>query len=157
MALLRHLCPLLLLLLAACAAPGTQSGADGTPGSEPASPVAGEPDAAPAPAPVAPATQGPKKAPPMSKPLPPQKVAEPVAIDRSCRTDADCAVKDVGNCCGYFPACVNKDSPTDPAAVRAQCEASGMASVCGFREIASCACNAGTCEASSTGALPAAQ
>jgi len=84
----------------------------------------------------------------MSDPLPPQRAqSKPGSIDYSCRSDADCAVKDVGSCCGYQPACVNKDSPTDPAAVRAQCEQEGMASVCGFREIAACTCNAGRCEA----------
>ena len=64
---------------------------------------------------------------------------------RSCRTDSDCVVKDVGNCCGAMPACVNKDSPTDPAAVRAQCAKDGMASVCGFTEIAGCRCANGQC------------
>ncbi|HEU0152898.1 MAG TPA: hypothetical protein VFQ84_06100 [Arenimonas sp.] len=63
--------------------------------------------------------------------------AEP---SRSCRTDSDCAVKDVGNCCGYFPMCVNKDARTDPAAVRAQCGKDGMSSICGFREISGCQC-----------------
>lgn len=68
------------------------------------------------------------------------------ALDYSCRTRADCAVKNVGNCCGAEPACVNKDSPVDPAAVQAQCKASGMMSICGFQEIASCQCVSGRCE-----------
>lgn len=41
-----------------------------------------------------------------------------VVIDRSCRSDADCTVKNVGNCCGAYPACVNVTSPTDPAGYR---------------------------------------
>jgi len=85
--------------------------------------------------------------PPMSDPYPPTRVGDrgPVQVVRSCRTDSDCVVKDVGNCCGAMPACVNKDSPTDPAGVRAQCEKDGMASVCGFTEIAGCRCANGQC------------
>ena len=72
--------------------------------------------------------------------------ANPMAPDRSCRTDADCAVKDVGNCCGRFPLCVNKDAKVDPAAVRAQCAKDGMASTCGFQEVGGCQCVQGRCE-----------
>ncbi len=130
---------LLALALGACTAPAQQGA--GT--QEPAS----TPEDAPSPAADA-QSRRPAKPPRMSDPLPPQRVpGKPVVVDRSCRTDADCAVKDVGNCCGYYPACVNKDSQTDPAAVRAQCQKQGMASVCGFREIAACTCNAGKCEA----------
>lgn len=85
--------------------------------------------------------------PPMSTPSPPVRSAMP-ALDVSCRANDDCAVKNVGNCCGAMPACVNKDSPTDPAAVQAQCAREGRMSVCGFREISSCQCNAGRCEPS---------
>lgn len=70
-------------------------------------------------------------------------------VDMTCSRDADCAVKNVGNCCGYFPACVNKDSPTFPDLVKQQCEEQGMASVCGFREIEACMCVEGRCAASS--------
>jgi hypothetical protein len=69
--------------------------------------------------------------------------------DRGCTTDSDCVVKDIGNCCGYFPACVNKNAKTDPAAVRAQCETSGMASICGFKDVKGCQCVQGRCEDSS--------
>ena len=65
---------------------------------------------------------------------------------RSCNTDSDCAVKDVGSCCGYFPMCVNKDARTDPAAVSAQCEKDGMSSICGFTEVSGCQCVQGQCE-----------
>jgi hypothetical protein len=78
--------------------------------------------------------------PPLGGPLPPQRVEPPVKIDRSCRTDSDCAVKNVGNCCGYYPACVNKDSPTDPEGVQAQCAKDGVAGVCGFPDIQGCRC-----------------
>ena len=66
-------------------------------------------------------------------------------IDTRCRSNADCAVKNVGNCCGAMPACVNQDSPTDPAAVQAQCQAKGMMGLCGFREISACQCDNGQC------------
>ncbi len=70
---------------------------------------------------------------------------DPGNPDRSCKTDSDCVVKDVGNCCGRFPACVNKNAKTDPAAVRAQCGKDGMASICGFEEITACQCVEGQC------------
>ena len=82
---------------------------------------------------------------------PPRSASTPEAVvDHSCRTDADCAVKDVGNCCGYYPACVNKDSPTFPERVKAQCEASGVSSICGFPEITACTCVEGRCAAAPT-------
>jgi len=66
-------------------------------------------------------------------------------LDTSCSKNADCAVKDVGNCCGTMPACVNKDSPTDPQAVQARCAASGQMGICGFRQISACQCDNGQC------------
>lgn len=86
---------------------------------------------------------------PAATPRPPaQAAATSPKVDTRCRTDTDCTVKNVGNCCGYYPACVNVDSPTDPAAVTAQCKASGRMSVCGFPQIAGCRCVAGQCSAS---------
>lgn len=72
-------------------------------------------------------------------------------VNTACTTDSDCAVKDVGNCCGYYPACVNKDSPTFPEQVKAECAKSDMMSTCGFREISTCACVNGQCAASDEG------
>jgi len=77
-----------------------------------------------------------------------------VVLDKSCRTDADCEVKDVGNCCGYYPACVNKDSQTDPAGARAQCRSKGRVGVCGFPAISSCECHNGQCASAGNRALP---
>ena len=71
-------------------------------------------------------------------------------VDMRCKVDADCAVKNVGNCCGYYPACVNKDSPTFPDRVKAECASQDMMSICGFQEPAGCACVDGQC--ASTGA-----
>jgi len=78
-------------------------------------------------------------------------VAPSDAVDYSCRSHADCAIKNVGNCCGYYPACVNRDSPTFPEQVEAECEKSGMASVCGWPVIKGCACVEGRCEAADSG------
>ena len=129
---------LLLPLLAACAAPAPQA-ADGTSNTDSADAVAQ--------AGTRPRIGQKIDLPPMSHPHPPARVGDraPVRIDRSCRADADCAVKNVGNCCGAMPACVNKDSPTDPAGVQAQCAKDGMASVCGFAEIEGCRCADGQC------------
>lgn len=87
---------------------------------------------------------------PVSSPVAP---AVPGIPDASCSVASDCEVKNVGNCCGYFPACVNKDATVDADAVRAQCERSGMASVCGWQEIQSCDCVQNQCRAAG-GPLP---
>ncbi len=85
---------------------------------------------------------------PLDQPVKPRPIgADPSIVNRSCKTDADCTVKDVGNCCGYYPACVNINAKTDPKAVQAQCAKSGMASVCGFPEISDCKCVKGQCAA----------
>lgn len=129
-------------LVSGCTAPAPSSQ---TPEATPA-PVAG-----PAPAQPAPVEPAPAEPAPGSPAAPPVAVEKPAAFDpgapvRTCRSNADCAIKDVGNCCGYFPMCVNKDAKTDPAAVRAACEKAGIASVCGFREIKGCQCVQGRCE-----------
>lgn len=72
-------------------------------------------------------------------------VADTVSLE--CRTHADCAIKDIGSCCGYNPRCVNKDSATFPEQVQAQCAKEGRVSTCGFPTIASCECEAGKCAA----------
>jgi len=70
----------------------------------------------------------------------------PVKLDFACKTDADCAVKNVGNCCGAKPACVNANSPTDPEGVKAECARKGMMSMCGFKPIEGCQCVQGQCK-----------
>lgn len=64
----------------------------------------------------------------------------PGIVDSSCSVDNDCQVKDVGNCCGYFPACVNRNSETFPELVRAQCAKEGRMGICGFPTISACRC-----------------
>ncbi len=79
-------------------------------------------------------------------------VVEPPEIDLSCTVASDCEIKNVGNCCGYYPRCVNKDFEPNPEAVKAKCEREGMMGVCGFPEIRSCACEKGQCVSLSTSA-----
>lgn len=129
----------LLLALAACAAPAPTNPENST--TQPA------PAASPPAAPATPAS--PQPVPSDSEPASPGAVA----INRSCKSDADCTVKNVGNCCGYYPACVNVDSPTDPKGVQAECAKKGTMSVCGFQDISSCSCKQGQCEAGPAQAL----
>ena len=155
----------LCLLLAGCPASDQRATSDGaapakvadaTPRAEPApapapsDPVAGP--AAPAPTPAAP---NPIDGEPDAARRPPEDLLTQDGVHYGCRTDADCAVKDVGNCCGYYPACVNKDSPTFPDKVKAACSAEGISSICGFPEIGGCQCVEGRCAAlSGPGASP---
>lgn len=81
---------------------------------------------------------------------PAQPAAAALAPDRSCRLASDCTVRNVGNCCGYAPACVNKDAQVDPEAVRAQCAREGLSSVCGWQDIQACDCVQGQCSAVDT-------
>jgi hypothetical protein len=78
-------------------------------------------------------------------------IEAPPEPERSCQVDADCAVKNVGNCCGYFPACVNRNAQTFPEQVKAACEREGRSSVCGFREISACRCVQNRCEPAADG------
>jgi hypothetical protein len=112
------------------------------------------------PAPTAPVASGRSVEPPVTAPpaaAPPSVEMAPAADasnpSRSCKIDSDCSVKNVGNCCGAFPSCVNKNAKTDPAAVQAQCAKAGMASVCGFREVGGCQCVQGQCQDITSGAV----
>ena len=140
---------LIALLLVGCTAPAPSPDAPKTATEAAPTPAAPAPVATPAP-------------PPQRQPTPPVQAPEATdpkvapdasAPSRSCRTDSDCAVKNVGNCCGAFPMCVNKDAKTDPAAVQAQCAKAGVASVCGFQEVSGCQCVKGQCENLTSGAV----
>ena len=142
-----------------CAAPTPDKGSTAPVAMAPdaAAPAANSPPAVSAPPGDASAVEpgtGPRRAPRLDPP-PSRSPVDPdsVKIDLACSSDADCTVKDVGNCCGHYPACVNVDSPTDPEGVRARCGKNGMASVCGFPVIASCQCVAGRCKGSSRATL----
>jgi hypothetical protein len=146
--------------LTGCARSPSIAAPDATTAAAPATAVETSNEATPSPREAPPAPVTPtgipgrtKPAPPMSKPLPPQEVpatANAPKLDASCRSDADCAVKNVGSCCGAKPACVNKNAKVDPAAVQADCAARGLSSVCGFEDVQSCTCDAGTCRNAST-------
>lgn len=127
---------LLVMLLGACTAPAPMGEPSG----------AANMAADPAPAPQAAPAQPPVQAPPALAERAP--AFDPMNPDRRCRTDADCAVKDIGNCCGTMPACVNANAKVDPAAVKAQCARDGISSVCGFVEVRGCSCVEGLCQAS---------
>lgn len=139
---------LIALLLVGCTAPAPSPDTPKTATEAAPTPAAPAPAAT---APIAtPAPQAPQQAPEATE----HKVAtDASAPSRSCRTDSDCAVKNVGNCCGAFPMCVNKDAKTDPAAVQAQCAKAGVASVCGFQEVSGCQCVKGQCENLTNGAV----
>jgi hypothetical protein len=68
---------------------------------------------------------------------------------KTCGTDTDCVVKDVGGCCGYTPACVNQNAKTDPEKAKAECAEKGISGICGFTPVESCICVGGMCEAGS--------
>ena len=154
------LLPLLLAALtalAACAAPSPEAPQPATGAvAQTQAPAA----AKPAPATPASTPAGEEKLRYTGGPLPPERVgdridgdarAAEVTLDMSCRTDADCTVKNVGNCCGNFPACVNVNSPTDPKGVQDRCARQGMSSVCGYADISACSCVQGKCEAAGSG------
>lgn len=122
----------LLLSLAGCAAPSGPAAAPPAIGSA----TTTAPANTAAPADLAAAITGPAPAKPRLE-----------AVDASCKTDADCTVKNVGNCCGAYPQCVNVDSPTFPEQVKAACAAKGQMGVCGAPSISGCHCVSGTCAA----------
>ncbi len=89
---------------------------------------------------------------PMGTARPAIALATPVPVtggklDDRCASDADCAIKDVGSCCGYRPQCLNHDSPTDAVAVKARCASEGRVGICGFPAVAGCQCVQGHCAA----------
>lgn len=69
------------------------------------------------------------------------------ALDDRCNSNADCVVKDVGSCCGYRPACLNRDSPTFADAVKARCKAESRMGMCGGIAVSGCQCSNGHCAA----------
>ena len=92
-----------------------------------------------------PATAAPIGGEPQAAQRPPQELLVRNGVNYACRTDTDCEVKDIGNCCGSYPACVNKDSPTFADQVKAQCASEGQMSVCGYEDVTGCSCIEGRC------------
>ncbi len=62
------------------------------------------------------------------------------SIDYSCSQSTDCAIKNVGNCCGEYKQCANIHAKVDPSSVDTMCAREHAASVCGQQEIKSCSC-----------------
>lgn len=71
--------------------------------------------------------------------------------DFTCSEHSDCDVKNIGNCCGFYPKCVRADFCPDLEGVDKWCKTNMMMSVCSFSEIHACVCEAGTCEAVNCG------
>ena len=130
---------IVMLLLVACAGPGDQSAKSEVAASTPASAPTATPELTPATAPEtdAPITDGDDTV--------DRIPSDRVALDASCKVDADCEVKDVGSCCGFYPRCLNKGTQTFPERVKAQCGKEGRVSACGFPAITSCECVQGKC------------
>lgn len=72
-------------------------------------------------------------------------------IDRSCEKDGDCIVKDVHNCCGYYPQCVSKKAVVDADKVRELCKQEKSMSLCWVDEPSGCACIDRKCQEADTG------
>lgn len=68
------------------------------------------------------------------------------AINSSCEWDSDCEIKDVGNCCGYSPECVNKNSFVNGTLVEELCKKEKEGSACGFVSINYCKCSNKRCK-----------
>ncbi len=66
-------------------------------------------------------------------------------INYSCGKNEDCVIKDVHNCCGYYPKCVNINAAVDPQKVKEFCKSGGRVSVCGFPSVSSCTCADNIC------------
>jgi hypothetical protein len=136
------------LLLAGCPKDDAGTAADEPPPPAATTPVSDAPSEA-----ADPDLATPDDGPAPGSALPPPSIAvgepnpgAPSVVDMSCKTDADCAIKDVGSCCGARPACVNTASPTFPDQVKAECASSGRMGICGFPAITGCKCTAGQCE-----------
>lgn len=67
-------------------------------------------------------------------------------MDYSCEANKDCTIKDVHNCCGYYPECVNVNAKVDPKFVSQKCAEKELSGVCGFPSIEGCICAENTCQ-----------
>ena len=68
------------------------------------------------------------------------------SIEYSCQVNSDCVIRDVRNCCGYYPKCINRNSDTKPELVQELCRLTDTMAICGFPTINSCVCNNNVCE-----------
>jgi hypothetical protein len=84
----------------------------------------------------------------------PAAASDPFHPDRTCKVDADCQVKDVGNCCGAYPECVNKDAAVDPKSVKAQCAREHRMGMCHVMAVGGCSCVQGQCSDINAAQMP---
>ena len=139
-------CVLVLMLIGACAGERNDASSPSTLGSaDVEEPVTPTPSSAPSA--VVPSPPVPSAAPPTPDAHFDSSLKAHAALTFDCASDTDCAIKDVGNCCGSYPACVSADSPVDAAAVARECADKNVAGICGFPVIEACVCSAGRCEA----------
>jgi uncharacterized protein (UPF0333 family) len=68
------------------------------------------------------------------------------SVNYSCKKDADCAVKDVHNCCGEYMQCTNKNAKTDADFVNQACAKEGIGSICVTAKPNGCKCVKNKCE-----------
>ena len=68
-----------------------------------------------------------------------------LSINYTCEQAQDCEIKDVRNCCGYHPKCVNKNSIVNGTLVKELCEHGAQTGLCGFQDIKSCKCEKNMC------------
>jgi hypothetical protein len=64
----------------------------------------------------------------------------------ACETDNDCTIRDVGNCCGFYPRCANANAVFTPP----DCSG-GTVGACGFPAIDSCTCRQNLCRSLQAG------
>lgn len=67
------------------------------------------------------------------------------SIDYSCTQNLDCEIKDVSNCCGYYPECVNKNAIVNSTFVMEECQKEALGGACGFPSINTCKCENNLC------------
>jgi len=67
-------------------------------------------------------------------------------IDYSCNVNSDCEIKDIHNCCGYYPTCTSKNANVNIELVNELCKTSESSGACGFPTISGCACVEGKCK-----------
>ena len=68
------------------------------------------------------------------------------SLNKSCNTSNECVIANIGNCCGYYPTCLNKDAKPDADFVNRICNKASIAGMCGFPSIESCECIENRCE-----------
>ena len=66
-------------------------------------------------------------------------------VNYNCSTSSDCIEKNVGNCCGAYMECVNKDFEQDKEALSNWCQQNEIFGICGWTVIDFCVCEDGRC------------